>query len=343
MVEPRFLWSRNSPRNDKLSLLRNAIGASVMPRFLTRTFPAIIALMSESVAYLNGEWIPSGELAVAVDDLGFLMGATLTEKLRTFKGAPYRTEDHLARLCHAAKVLGWNADAICKQARSAIEGFATRNAHLIVDGDDWNISLFVTPGKSADAANPTICVHGHPIPFHHWAHQFVEGTEAVVVSVRQVPANCWPPELKCRSRMHYYLADREATKLVPGARAILLDQDGYVGEGTTANIITYFKNRGLVTPKIEKVLPGVSQQVVFDLARSLGIAHEEADLLPADLSQADELYFASTSLCLLPAVKLDGLPIADCRPGPVFRKLLAAWSELVGVDIAAQAQKFAVR
>ena len=299
--------------------------------------------MSDSVAYLNGSWIPNSQLALPVDDLGFVLGATLTEKLRTFNGLPYRVEAHLARLCHSLELMRWNAEAICDEARTAIQEFASRNAELIAEGDDWNITLFVTPGKSADAASPTVCVHGHPIPFHSWASQFVEGAEAVVVSVRQVPANCWPPELKCRSRMHYYLADREAANMVPGARAILLDQDGYVGEGTSANLITYIAGRGLVTPKIEKVLPGVSQQVVFDLAQALGIAHEEADLQPADLLQADELYFASTSLCLLPIVRLEGLPIADGRPGPVYQKLLAAWSERVGVDIAAQSQKFAVR
>jgi branched-subunit amino acid aminotransferase/4-amino-4-deoxychorismate lyase len=299
--------------------------------------------MNDSVAYINGVWIPTSELTVAVDDLGFLMGATLTEKLRTFNGKPYRTEGHLLRLAHSLEVMHWDAQSICSAACTAIEEFVVRNGHLIAQGDDWNITLFVTPGKFLDAASPTICVHGYPIPFHQWAREFVTGTKAVTVSVRQVPANCWPPELKCRSRMHYYLADREAHRLWPGARAILLDQDGYVGEGTTANVIAYFQDRGLVTPKIAKVLPGVSQQVVFDLAKSLGIAHEEADLLPADLSQADELYFASTSLCLLPVVNFDGLPIADGKPGPVFEKLLTAWSELVGVDIAAQAQKFAVR
>jgi branched-chain amino acid aminotransferase len=312
-------------------------------RFRMRPFPAIIVAMNDSVAYLNGEWIPSSKLAVAVDDLGFVLGTTLTEKLRTFKGQPYRTEAHLARLCHALELMEWDADTICREARSAIDQFMSRNSSYFVEGDDWNITLFVTPGKSADALRPTICLHGHPIPFHLWASQFIEGTEAMVVTTRQVPASCWPSELKCRSRMHYYLADREAAKMIPGARAILLDQDGYVGEGTSANLITYIAGRGLVTPRIEKVLPGVSQQVVFELAKSLGIVHEEADLLPADLLQADELYFASTSLCLLPIVKLDGLPIADGKPGPIFQKLLAAWSERVGVDIAAQAQKFAVR
>jgi branched-subunit amino acid aminotransferase/4-amino-4-deoxychorismate lyase len=244
---------------------------------------------------------------------------------------------------NSLELMGWDCAAICREADVAIDEFVTRNATRIVESDDWNITLFVTPGKSADAANPTICVHGYPIPFHQWAHQFVQGIEAVIVGVRQVPENCWPAELKCRSRMHYYLADREAAKQSASARAILLDQDGYVGEGSSANVIAYYGGKGLVTPRIEKVLPGVSQQVIFELAESVGIDHSEQDLYPADLSQADELFFASTSICLLPVVNLDGLPIGTGHVGPVYQKLLAAWSEQVGVDIAGQAQKFAIR
>jgi branched-chain amino acid aminotransferase len=299
--------------------------------------------MNHCVAYFNGNWIPSSELSLGVDDFGPLMGVTLSEKLRTFKGQPYRVPAHIARLKHSLDVMGWDAEAIGDEAIRAIEEFVVRNRELIGEGDDWNITLFVTPGKTADAANPTICVHGHLIPFHQWAHQFVEGVEAMIVSIRQVPSNCWPAELKCRSRMHYYLADREAARQSPQARAILLDQAGYVGEGSTANVIAYFKNRGLVTPKMEKVLHGVSQEVVFELAKSFGIAHIEQDMQPAELLQADEVFFASTSICLLPVVRIDGLPIGGGTPGPIYQNLLATWSDQVGVDIAAQAQKFAVR
>lgn len=299
--------------------------------------------MSDSVAYFNGAWIPSAELAISVQDLGFVLGVTLTEKLRTFGGRPYLAEAHLARMRNSLEIVGWPADRLCQEAAAAIDEFTTRNASLIAEGDDWNISLFITPGKSADAVSPTVCVHGHPIPFHQWAHQFVQGVEAMIVDVRQVPTNCWPAELKCRSRMHYYLADRHAARESSSARAILLDQDGYICEGSTANVVAYFADQGLVTPRIEKVLPGVSQQVIFDLAKRMGISHEERDLQPADLSQADEVFFASTSICLLPVVTLDSLPISSGQPGPIFQKLLAGWSEQVGVDIAAQAQKFAIR
>lgn len=299
--------------------------------------------MNSSIAYFNGIWIPASQLSVAVDDLGFLMGVTVTERLRTFVGRPYRTTQHLTRLRRSLEIVGWDAESLLSKTSAAIEEFMIRNAEFVVAGDDWNIIVFITPGKTADAANPTLCVHGYPVPFQQWAHQFVLGVSAEIVEARLIPANCWPPELKCRSRMHYYLADRQARCESSAARAILLDQDGYVGEGSTANIIAYYADRGLVTPRLDKVLPGVSQQVVFELADSLGIAHEEQDILPAKLAEADEVFFTSTSICLLPVVRLDGLPIGSAQPGDIYNLLLDAWSERVGLDIAAQAQKFAIR
>ncbi len=299
--------------------------------------------MNSAIAYFNGSWIPASQLSIAVDDLGFQMGVTVTERLRTFLGRPYRTTEHLTRLHHSLEIVGWNAKELCSEVSSAIEEFMAHNCEHFVEGDDWNIIAFVTPGKSADASGPTVCVHGHPLPFQQWAHQFVQGVSAVIADARQVPDECWPTELKCRSRMHYYLAERQAQLDGPDSRAILLDQEGYVGEGSTANVIGYFAQRGLVTPCRDKVLPGVSQQVVFELAKSLGIAHQEQDLLPAELAAADEILFTSTSICLLPVVRLNALSIGSGQPGKIFQRLLGAWSEQVGLDIAAQAQKFAIR
>jgi branched-chain amino acid aminotransferase len=188
-----------------------------------------------------------------------------------------------------------------------------------------------------------VCVHGFPLPFGTWAARYEQGVHLCVTDVRQTPANCWPPELKCRSRMHYYLADREAARRFPGSRAVLLDQRGFVGEASTANIVCWFAGRGLVTPRQEGVLPGVSQAFLFGLADELGIARSEADLRPEELAAADEVLLTSTSVCVLPVVRVDDRPVGAGAPGPVYRRLLAAWSDRVGVDVAAQAQRFAVR
>jgi branched-subunit amino acid aminotransferase/4-amino-4-deoxychorismate lyase len=299
--------------------------------------------MATGEAYYNGQWIDAAALAVPVDDLGFLLGATLVERLRTFRGKPFRLDDHLARFRRSLEVMGWNAASLTDELAAAITEFAARQAKHLAPGDDWSIVAFVTPGRTADAATPTRCVHGEPLPFADWASKFDEGAHLAVVDVRQTPANCWPPSLKCRSRMHYYLADREAVQRFPGARALLLDQAGYVGEASTANVIAYDADRGLVSPRLEGVLPGISQQVLFELADQFDIPHVEEDMLPEQLAAASEVFLTSTSVCLLPVTKLDGRPVGNGRPGPTYRKLLAAWSELVGVDIPAQAARFAHR
>ena len=296
-------------------------------------------LVLGSVAYWNGAWVADAEVLVAQDDLGFLMGVAVVERLRTFGGKLFRTDLHLERMRRSLEIMGWNADGLIGEIRAALDGWVERNGPLIVEGDDWTVGVLVTPGKSADAREPTVCVRGGPLPFEGWAEQFEKGLEGVVVETRQIPENCWPAELKCRSRMHYYLADREAEAKRPGARAILLDQEGFVGEGSTANVVAYFAGRGLVTPRRSKVLPGVTQQVLFEVADRLGIACSEGDLLPAELAAADEVFFTSTSICLLPVVRLDGSAVGRGVPGEMYEKLLGGWSELVGVDIAQQAQR----
>lgn len=299
--------------------------------------------MSSPQCYLNGRWLSARELSIPLDDLGFQLGVTIVERLRTFGGEPFRVAEHVRRLRRSLEIVGWEPERIADEVESLIHEFTSRNARLIAPGDDWAIVAFVTPGNSYDARRPVVCVHGFPLPFASWVEQFATGVAGVIVDVRQTPTNCWPAELKCRSRMHYYLADREAARRQPEARAVLLDQQGFVSEATTANVVAWYADRGLVTPRLDGVLPGISQQVLFELADELGIARSEADLTPDEFAAADEAYFTSTSICMLPLVSLAGRPLGAGCPGPTFAKLLAAWSQRVGVDIAEQARRFAAR
>jgi branched-chain amino acid aminotransferase len=186
---------------------------------------------------------------------------------------------------------------------------------------------------------PTFGMHTYRLPFSLWADKYRVGQSLVTASVRQVPPACWPTDLKCRSRMHYYLADREAAAREPGARALLLDVDGRVCEASTANILAYRRSEGIISPPLDRILHGISLDVAFRLAAQLGIGITFRDLTADEVAEADEVMLSSTSPCLLPVSRLDGRPIGDGKPGEVFRSLIAAWSELVGVDIVGQAQR----
>jgi branched-chain amino acid aminotransferase len=117
---------------------------------------------------------------------------------------------------------------------------------------------------------------------------------------------------------------------------VILDIDGNVAENKGGNI--FLVSGGVLkTPAPRNCLAGLSRETILELAQQLDIPAQETTLQPYDLYTADEVFFTSTPYCIMPATKFNGLPVGDGNVGPVTKKLLAAWSELVGIDIARQA------
>ncbi len=304
--------------------------------------------LSEPIAFFNGEFLLQSQLGLPVVDSGFVLGATVTEQLRTFNGRIFEPEEHFQRLRHSLETIGCDAALLIPPLISAAERVAAHNHRLLSQGDDLGVSVFVTPGRylpysGPGPVTPTLCVHTYPLPFFLWADKYRRGQSLAIPEVRQVPQRCWPAHLKCRSRMHYFLADRQAEAKDRGARALLLDLDDFVTETPTANVVIYSAARGLESPPDERTLPGISLHYVAHLAERLGIPFRRRDLRTEDLFQAEEIILTSTPLCLLPVTRFEGRPVGDGRPGAIFRKLLDAWSQAVGVDIEAQARAFASR
>jgi len=303
--------------------------------------------MREPVAYLNGQWLAAGQLALPVTDAGFVLGVTIAEQLRTFRGRLFRLDLHLARFRHSLEIIGVDPGLSIDEFGRLAEELATRNHKLLQPDDDLGLTMFVTPGAYATYSpvidRPTIALHTYELPFRLWVQQYERGQALRVTSVRQVPSECWPPSLKCRSRMHYYLADREAREHDPQSRALLLGIDGQVTESSSANLLVWRESEGLVSPPEDRILPGVSLAVLREIAQSMKIPFHSRPLTVEDVQSADEAYLTSTSPCMLPVSRCNGQPIGGGAPGPLFNKLLDAWSQLVKVDIRAQARQFAAR
>ena len=297
---------------------------------------------TEQVAYWNGCWVPRSSLRLSVDDLGFLMGATVAERLRTFGGRLFRLREHWERLEHSLTLVGGRSWVDLPQLASVSQELVDTNAAFLDPEDDQGLVVFVTPGV-AGGEDPTVCLYSDPLPFHQWVRLYEFGQKLVTASPRQVPPNCWPPSLKCRSRMHYYLADLEARRQDAASRALILDQRGYIAEATTANIVFWFPDEGLVTPRAEYVLPGVSLAVVEELAKRLGLRWTERDIAPHETASAEEAFLCSTSPCLIPVSAIDGTSVGGGHPGPMFARLMAEWSRWVGCDIPDQARRFAAQ
>jgi branched-subunit amino acid aminotransferase/4-amino-4-deoxychorismate lyase len=218
------------------------------------------------------------------------------------------------------------------------------NAELLPPGDELGLIHFVTAGefpvyagsagRTADT-NPTVCAHTFRMPFELWAEPMRRGQHLVTPSTRHVPPQCYDPKMKYRSRMHYYLADLEARQADPSASALLLDLDGNVTETGGSNFLIVERGT-VVSPTTRNTLPGISRATVIELCGRLGIPFAERDFQVYNAVNADEAFTSSTPYCLMPVTRINGVPIGDGTPGPVFRRLLDAWSEDVGLDIRAQ-------
>ena len=304
--------------------------------------------MQRPFAFRNGEFISEHEAAVPLNDAGFVLGATLTEQLRTFGGRLFHLEDHLQRLERSLQIVGIDPGMSRGQMANVAEQLIGFNSSDIQEHDDLGLSIFVTPGPYAalndgKSGEPLVCMHTYRLPFCQWVEKYEFGQALAATDVQQISAKNWVPELKCRSRMHYWLADRAAAAKQPGARALLQDAEGFVLETSSANLVIYHTDDGLISPPREKVLPGISLAVLLALADELGVSHHERELTADDVARADEVLVSSTPYCVLAVTQFNGQPIGDGRPGEIFRATLAAWSAKVGFDIVDQARRFATR
>lgn len=300
--------------------------------------------MAEPLVYLNGRMIPASQAHLAIYDAGVVLGATVTEMVRTFHHKLFRLEDHLARLARALRYVRFDIGMTVDQLGEACKTIVENNTKLLEPDDDLGLVIFITAGEyptyaGSAAGNvrttPTVCAHTFPMPWEMWAAKMTEGLHVVTPSIRHVPPQCYDPNMKYRSRMHYYLGDQEARLVDPNAAALLLDLEGNVTETSGANFLIV-EDGIIVSPTLRNILPGISRATVRELAGELGIPFAERDFQVFNVINAQEAFTSSTPYCLMPVTRINGIPIGSGKPGPIFDRLLEAWSKRVGLDISRQ-------
>jgi len=318
--------------------------------------------VTEPLIYLNGRMLPASEAHLKIYDAGVVLGATVTEQVRTFGKRLYKLDEHLDRLWYSLRSARIDIGLTRGEVTAISQELVAHHAGLLDaagsplapplqggarGGAELGLIQFVTAGEyaafaglpgAAVRAGPTVCVHTFPLPFERWAHKMQVGAHLVTPSIRHVPPSCYDPKMKYRSRMHFYLADKEAQQMDVDASALLLDLHGNVTETATANFLIVERG-AIVSPSPANILPGISRETVIELASRLGIRFLERDITVDDALSAAEAFTTSTPYCLMPVTKLNGMTVGDGKPGPVFGRLLEAWSREVGVDIAEQIVK----
>lgn len=303
--------------------------------------------MTVPVAWMNGNLIPYSQAAVPVWDMGVVAGASVTEMARTFGHKPFRISQHLDRLLDSLSKIGFPQQYDKPQLQRAIDDVLAINLQQIPAHSDLGIVIFSTAGPNATylgaevakGISATTAVHTFELPFATWRTQLRDGVRLRIANVRQIPAECFDVTLKVRNRLQWWLADKEAAKQEPGSKALLLDHAGFITETSTA-ALHLVCNGKIITPD-SGVLNSLSSQLIEEFASTLNIPLERRPVPLGEVRYASEAFLSSSAATLLPVSyvggeKPGGETVGTTFPGPVFNQMTAAWSQLVGINIAQQ-------
>ena len=297
-------------------------------------------MSAEMAVYYNGTMTPASQVGISIYDRGFLYGDAVFDATRTFGGKTFRLDRHIDRLYNSLRYLRIDAGMSKAEMTAATEAVVAHNYPLLPAGQDmWvmqRISRGVEAPGRAGGMMPTVIIESHAIPFAARAALYRDGARVSTPSVPRVPPRFLSPRAKTHNYLNLILGELEAHSDDPDAWAILLDEFGNLTEGRGSNIFLV-KDGVAMTPQSQYVLEGVTRNQTLELAAGLGIPTQERDLDLYDAYTADEAFLTSTSLCICPVAAVNGAAVGSGEaPGPVTHRLMTAFSDLVGMDFAAQ-------
>jgi branched-chain amino acid aminotransferase len=211
------------------------------------------------------------------------------------------------------------------------------NLPLIDEKDDYWVTQRFTRGVrgALEKNNPTVIIECYPLPFIERAGYYRDGLQIITPSIQRTSPEAMSPRAKTHNYANIIQGDLEVKAQNSDAQAILLDVNGNICEGSGANFFIV-KAKGLVTPKEQYVLPGISRKVTIELAHELEMPIRDDDIDLFDVYTADEAFVTSTSYCICPVRSVNGTMIGDEVPGPVTVRLQEAYSRICGIDFVGQ-------
>ena len=277
-------------------------------------------------ASVNGEISPAEQARVSVLDNGFTFGDGVYETLRTYGGRPFHLDRHLARLRASARML----EIAIPPGDAALAADLDRLLERAANPESY-IRIIVTRGvgeisyRFDRVKGPTIMMAARAYePFAE--AQYREGIPVIISSLQRNSPRSLDPAMKSCNLINNILAVREA-QAKGAAEPLMLNERGHVAEGASANVFLV-SGGALVTPPLSAgILPGVTRAVVLEIAPRIGIGAVEETVSVARLMEADEAFVTSTLKEVMPIATIDGRPIGSAGPGPVTRRLLAAYRQ----------------
>jgi D-alanine transaminase len=275
-----------------------------------------------STAYLNGIFLPLDQAHVSVMDRGFLFGDGVYEVIPVYGGKLFRLGHHLKRLQNSL-------DAIRIGNPLADDGWKSMLEQLIAgnEGRDQSVYLQVTRGVAPrrDHAFP---VDSRPTVFAMCTPCLVSrdiDNEPGVSAITLTDIRWQHCDIKAITLLPNILLRQQAIE-ADAAEAILI-KNGYAVEGAASNIFIVRDGILITPPNSADLLPGVTRDLVLELAQTSGIPSMEADIPVGELELAEEIWLTSSTREISPVVHLDDRPVSGGKPGPAWHRMIRLYQE----------------
>jgi branched-chain amino acid aminotransferase len=282
-----------------------------------------------AVVYLNGRFVQAERAKVSAFDRGFSYGDGLFETMRAYSGWVFALDRHLGRLRKGALQIGIPFDGDVPRWRRVMDAVLRRNG---LQAADSSLRLTLTRGNDPLGSllppetppSPTLFLVAKSLDVGISEHQQL-GISAIALRWGS-PFN--PLGIKSLNYLYNMLALAQARR--DGAQeARFVATDGSVVEGTTSNLFSVTKGILTTPPVASGLLPGITREVVIELARKEGLAVREASLPLDDLLSADEAFVTGSLKEVMPLTAVDGRKIGAGSPGPATRLLQQRYREAV--------------
>lgn len=286
----------------------------------------------KEIVYLNGSLVTREKAKISVSDHGFLYGYGLFQTMRAYNGKIFLLDRHIRRLHDAAKVIGLEYKIKDIDFEKACNETVTANKLK-----EARVRLTVTNGDSAalpwvdKGGEPTVVVTAVPYkPFPE--DKYDGGFKVGIASVRRMKQSPFSA-MKSINYLLNVVARMEAAEKGLD-ETIILNDEGFIAEGGGSNIF-FVQERKLLTPSADSgIIPGVTREVVIELAAGLGINVRQGPVGIGAIKRCQEAFMTNAIIEIMPVTQVsdnegNSVTINDGKPGKITRQLMEAYREIV--------------
>ncbi|MHB8471753.1 MAG: D-amino acid aminotransferase [Gammaproteobacteria bacterium] len=275
-----------------------------------------------TTVYLNGVFLPIEQACVPVLDRGFLFGDGVYEVIPVYGGNLFRLEEHLQRLDHSLAGIRIVNPLSRALWRDTLEELIERN-----DGGDQSIYFQITRGTAAKRDHafpadvlPTVFMMSTPL-----APLPANLSQAGISAITLADIRWQKCDIKAITLLPNVLLRQQA--IDAGAVEAILLRDGLAVEGAASNLFIVQSGVIITPPKGPYLLPGITRDLILELAATHAVPHSEAVISVAALRGADEVWLTSSTREILPVTRLDGTPVGAGKPGPLWAKVIGLYQD----------------